>query len=331
MRMIKTNEEGLRNFLGSLIKNNTRVVAPVKENKMILFKEISNAADILLTDEITYKSPKEFLLPQVEKILEFSSDETVKTGEEGQKTIIFGVRPCDLAALKVMNTIFTDGKYVDSYYYNHLNDTVFIGFGCKEMKPGCFCDERGILKDYSSDCDIFVKPDANGYLIYIVSEKGAKLAEIAGIGEGETCLDMPESSSYSGQSGKLKINASEKELFGKVDWDKLAERCIGCGTCSFICPTCHCFEFKDIKEGNKTIRYRYWDNCMNSRFTLHASGHNPRPLKVNRLRQRILHKYLYIRDNTGYIACTGCGRCVRSCPAGVNIKTAVKSILEDVK
>jgi ferredoxin len=126
----------------------------------------------------------------------------------------------------------------------------------------------------------------------------------------------------------LDINAGENEVFEKFGWEDATATCQGCGMCTYICPTCHCFMFKDVLEKDEASRFRIWDSCMFPKFTLHASGHNPREEKYERYRQRVMHKYLYVKENFDAVACTGCGRCIRNCPAGVNIKTIVEEIME---
>jgi sulfhydrogenase subunit beta (sulfur reductase) len=324
----------MNKFLEKLIEE-YKLAAPVRDGEVLVFKEIKDAADIVLNDEITYKSPKEFLFPQVEEIMVFDEKGEVKNNYNYQKTVIFGVRPCDLEALKVMKTIFTEGKYVDVYFENRLKNTILVGFGCLSEKPGCFCGERRINKGYSSECDVFLTDCGNYYSIEIFSDNGKILLENFELDEDDnTEKEVGDGKKYSdeySQDNILEIDADENTLFSNVDWKRLSEKCLGCGTCTFICPTCHCFEFKDVKEDGKTVRYRYWDSCMYPKFTLHASGHNPRPSKKERYRQRIMHKYVYIKKNFGYVACSGCGRCIRSCPAGMNIKSVIKDIVEEIK
>lgn len=311
-----------------------RVVAPVRENGLLQFKEIKSAEDAVISDEITYKSPKEFLFPQVEKIMSFENGENLAVECEQQKTIIFGIRPCDLDALKVLNVIFTEGKYVDTYFARQLENTILIGKACISEKPGCFCSVRGTDKGYSSACDAFVLEDENHYYANVLSSAGQSL--FAGFDFGKVDVEKGVNNTtfnnpVTAAPAMLEIKATENELFEKVDWERISEKCIGCGTCTFICPTCHCFEFRDTVEKGVTSRYRCWDSCMYPKFTLHASGHNPRTSKVERYRQRVMHKYVYISQNTGYTACTGCGRCIRSCPVGMNIKSVVSDIVEGLK
>lgn len=303
-----------------------RLVAPVFDSGRIVFKQIVKPEEIVLDDRAAYKSPKEFLFPQAECILAFG-DERSRNVQDLQPTVILGVRPCDLEAIKILNSVFTCGKYKDEYFENQFNNTILIGFGCEENKTGCFCDQRNIDKKYSNFCDAFMNSIDDEYHFELITEKGAKIFE-----GKRTYENTPENDSSSFPNCEiLEIIADEKTLFEKPDWEKISEKCLGCGVCTFICPTCHCFDFKDVSDKNGTVRYRCWDSCMYPKFTLHASGHNPRPSKKERYRQRIMHKYHYIKENFGHIACTGCGRCIRSCPAGMNIKSVVKCITEELK
>ncbi|MGI6778276.1 MAG: 4Fe-4S dicluster domain-containing protein [Acetivibrionales bacterium] len=308
-----------------------RLVAPVKNEKTLLFDEVKDAGDVILNDEITYKSPKEFLFPQTERIMTFTKDGKVVSCEDSRKTIIFGVRPCDLQALKVMTAVFTQGKYSDKYFESKLKNTVIVGFGCLSEKTGCFCAERNIDKGYSRECDIFLSDNGDSsYTADIITEKGAELLEGLNLEAADNVSGVSMINSEKANVKAIEINAGEKELFEQIDWERISEKCLGCGTCTYICPTCHCFGFRDVVENGDSVRYRCWDSCMYPKFTLHASGHNPRVSKKERFRQRIMHKYLYVKQNFGYIACTGCGRCIRSCPAGMNIKTVLEGIQEEM-
>jgi sulfhydrogenase subunit beta (sulfur reductase) len=331
------------NELLKAAKGKYRVIAPVEEGKNLVFSEVSDTSKIVLDDKITYKSPKEFFFPQTEKLMTFDKDGNVTENANAVKTVIFGMRPCDLEALKVMTAVFTEGKFVDTYFKNHLDNTVTIGVGCLAEKPGCFCAERGIDKGFSKACDIFLNEEGDNYKILHISTKGIEFLKELGHVEFEAGEKMAEESAA--QTGTdnlskiepesdiklLEIDADEKTLFEKPDWERISEKCLGCGTCTFICPTCHCFDFKDCVENGENVRYRCWDSCMYPKFTYHASGHNPRSSKKERFRQRVLHKYVYVKKNFGYIACTGCGRCIRSCPAGMNIKEAVKTVIKEIK
>jgi sulfhydrogenase subunit beta (sulfur reductase) len=243
------------------------------------------------------------------------------------KTVIFGVRPCDLEAMKVMTAVFTKGKFVDAYFEHNLQNTMIIGMGCLAEKPSCFCKKRGLDKGYSQAGDVFLVDRGDHYLAELITEKGQDLFKEFGFKNA----DAPFKPANVKFEKILDIQASEKDLFEKVNWEIVSEKCMGCGICTYICPTCHCFEFKDVSEKGNDYRYRCWDSCMYPKFTLHASGHNPRSSKKERIRQRVMDKYHYLKQNTGYIACTGCGRCIRSCPVGMNIRAIVSDIMEELK
>ncbi len=307
------------------IMSDKKLIAQVQNGKTVDFLDVKNVDDILFGDEIAYKSPKEFLFPRVEKIIEFKKDEAVMNKKD-EGVVIFGIRPCDLEGLYVLEQVFTKGKYVDPFFNENLKNTLLIGVGCHSKKPGCFCDERETNMKYSNKCDLFLNKDGENYEVLYVSEKGREY--FSKFIEDLKDFENKEAPEFLKKETLSIDDHTETELFNKVDWEKISETCQGCGLCTYICPTCHCFEFKDVKEGENICRYRRWDSCMFGKFTLHASGHNPRQTKKERYRQRVLHKYLYVKNNFGCVACTGCGRCVRSCPAGLNINKIVHGIME---
>ncbi len=110
-------------------------------------------------------------------------------------------------------------------------------------------------------------------------------------------------------------------------WQKMAAQCLSCGICTYVCPTCYCFTITDEIENLRGERLRSWDSCMFYHYTLEASGHNPRPSKLNRYRNRVGHKFSYIPEKyDGLIGCCGCGRCIRSCPVSIDIRQVVGSL-----
>jgi len=301
------------------------LVAPVRNGNILDFAVVKEAKTVELSDDITYKSPKEYLFPQTEKMFCFTGDGDLVTAEDIPQTVLLGIKPCDLEAIKIMTAVFTKGKYVDNCFAKRLERTILIGMGCQAAKKACFCDERAVDKSASTACDVFLTDMGDHYVAEVFSEKGRLL--LSGCGFDGICVaDAAESKGPAGSEGLLEINAKENDLFKKIDWEILTEKCLGCGMCTYICPTCHCFGFKDVEEKGDVTRYKCWDSCMYPNFTNHASGHNPRASKLERFRQRVMHKYLYVKQNFGYIACTGCGRCIRSCPAGMNIRSVVKAV-----
>jgi len=337
------NKENMLNFLEFLSEDRI-MVGPVDTGKVVEYREAS-FSEITIDDRVSYNSIKAYYFPQTELMFTFENDEVVdNTDIPGY--LIFGAKPCDLEALKVMSTVYSTGKYADPFFQRRFDANFLIGIGCINQKPGCFCQEMGIDKGYSDYCDIMLKDNGDSYSIEHLSEKG-KQALISyaqkknqdefsdflnrNTTEQSTCLrNTPEPPSCLEPPPRLKLDVKkdDSDYFDIIDWAKVTETCKGCGICTYICPTCYCFDFKDVSKKDIAKRYKCWDSCMYPKFTLHASGHNPREHRFERYRQRVLHKYKYVPENfEDRVACTGCGRCVRSCPVGINIKEIVKEIL----
>jgi ferredoxin len=322
-------EKTFRRFLASLAPD-MRLAGPVRDGKIVEFRE-DKPEDFVLDDSISYKSPKEFYFPQVERIITFR-DDAAESEPEPKPVVISGLRPCDLEALRVLREVFLKGRYKDPFFERRSERNLVTGLACDSKKPGCFCDALGIDMKFSDFCDILLErvPAASDDMVFKVTHLSARGA--AALAKFPDTADIEPASARAGGARarvlELDPKREEREFFGLVDWDDITAACQGCGMCTYICPTCHCFEFRDVTENGVTGRYRCWDSCMFPRFTLHASGHNPRASRAGRYRQRVLHKYLYVMQNTGLIACTGCGRCVRSCPVGISIKSVVESLME---
>ena len=161
----------------TFLEEKYRLVAPVMENGKLVFKEVKNVDDVVITDELPYKSPKEFLFPQLEKMMTFSADGELKIEDQVEKTVIFGVKPCDLEAMKVLKAILAQGKYYDAWFVRRMENTIFIGMNCISEKPGCFCAERGVSKEYSDACDVFLTDAGDHYRLQIITDAGRSLLD----------------------------------------------------------------------------------------------------------------------------------------------------------
>jgi len=341
---ILVSKDDIKRLLECLGKER-KLVAPVDTGRVIEFREvftsgIQDSIKILAKNTVSYKSLKEFYFPQAELMFTFTKDDIIDNiSLPGY--VIFGARPCDLEALRIMSVVYTTGKYNDPFFKRHFETNLIIGIGCTGEKPGCFCKEMEIDREYSNFCDIMLIDAGNDYSVVHLSEKGENaLKEVPEVyaryinSSGGLPASKTEEPSPCSASSGLMLDSSKKDsdYFDVIDWEKVTKACKGCGICTYICPTCYCFDFRDIMEKGEAKRYKCWDSCMYPKFTLHASGHNPREFRHERYRQRILHKYKYVPDNfNGYVACTGCGRCIRSCPAGINIKDIVTLIISQME
>jgi ferredoxin len=247
-------------------------------------------------------------------------------------TIIFGARPCDAKGFCIYDRVYIDTDTPDPYYKGRRELTTIVTLACTSPSPGCFCTSLGGNPADKEGADLLMTALDSGYFLETITERGEALLK-------EPIFEV--GSPYEEQATKVHQTVAEAikkpfaatiglpekllSLFDKDDfWSKEAAKCISCGACTFLCPTCYCFNITDEQVASGGERIRSWDACMFSHFTLEASGHNPRPLKLNRLKNRVGHKFSYYPQKyDNVIACCGCGRCIRYCPVSVDISEIV--------
>ncbi len=287
----------------------------------------------------TVRSPKDFFFPQVEDLVEFKTSgkniEILDIREESEDFVIFGVRACDVKSFEVLDNVFLKDP-IDTYYANRREHGVIISVACTRPIETCFCgtfgidaaDPSGDISVWKTETEIFWQAN---------SEKGEKLlALIESMTEecGDEAVDAQKEKTRAIMK-KLPLadlttdkfgGDKTKEFFDAPEWKTLSQSCLGCGTCTFVCPTCQCYDIKDFNTGNGVIRYRCWDSCMYSSFTKMSAG-QPRLSQVERFRQRFMHKLVYYpANNDGLFSCVGCGRCLARCPISMNIVKVMKTI-----
>ena len=287
----------------------------------------------------TVKSPKDFFFPQTEDLMQFKTQgkniEIIDTRSALEDFVVFGVRACDVKSFDILDRVFLS-EPVDSFYASRRQHGVIISLACTRPSETCFCKTFGIdpanpagdISAWKNETDIYF--EAN-------TEKGAALLD-----KLSSVLEECGDSAVAEQ--KEKINAimdklplkdlttdafgggKTNELFNAPEWDELSSACLGCGTCTFVCPTCQCYDIKDFNTGNGVVRFRCWDSCMYSDFTKMAHGNN-RLTQKERFRQRFMHKLVYYPENNdGLFSCVGCGRCLAKCPISMNIVKVMKKI-----
>ncbi len=316
--------------------------APVKEDGNVSFEKIDEFNKIDLDYSNSKVPPKSVLFPKIETLFEYSIDGKKIEIQNDEKTlpknIIFGLRSCDAHSFNLLDNFFQVGKYQDNIFSQKRNNSILVGMGCNHPRKTCFCTSLNGHPFKKDDYDVFLV-DLNGkYLVDPITEKGRELVEKLSWLTDATDADLEK-------SFKL-LNVAELAISSNIDlddtsdilkdnynnplWDELSKNCIGCGTCSYLCPTCHCFDVVDENDhyNNKGRRIRIWDTCQFCIFTQETSGHNPRATGKERLRQRILHKFSFYPINYETIGCVGCGRCVQYCPVNNDIRTILKVINE---
>ncbi|MDO4573047.1 MAG: 4Fe-4S dicluster domain-containing protein, partial [Clostridia bacterium] len=227
------------------------------------------------------------------------------------------VRPCDVRSLERLDRVFLS-EPADSLYREARENTTIIALGCTEPGKNCFCDAMGGSPNAAPGADLFLTDAGEAYGLRAQSPRGEAVLEAwqALLSEGEApagraaCALRPPAE---GLAVKLEARFDDP-LFAE-----LSRACLGCGTCSFVCPTCYCFDLGDETQGASGVKFRCWDSCMFSDYTRMAGGADPRPTKKERLRNRYLHKLCYFNQQHGESLCVGCGRCIDQCPAHLDI------------
>jgi len=290
----------------------------------------------LALDYVNFRlSPKAFFLPQNQTLLCFQ-DGQVREPEQPdhRKTVLFGVRPCDASAMLALDAVFLEGDKHDPYYASLRDKTVVIALACTHPGPSCFCTSVGGGPGDAAGADVLAVPLENDLLLRAQSPKGEDLlASVSDLladaaPEAVTQADRRIADAAE-QMEAVTTDGSAQWLRENYDadlWQTISQACIECGTCSYLCPTCHCFDITDEIRGGRGRRVRTWDCCAYPLFTLHASGHNPRPSSRERWRQRIMHKFRYAVENHDRLFCVGCGRCIRHCPAGMDLRNVFKHV-----
>lgn len=328
-----------RQSLGQLFEKlsaaGRRILAPVQKGAQLGFEEVKSPATVALDYVQTTRSAKAAFFPRHEELLRFQlAGKDVKvedTAVQAPPTVLFGLHPCDAASLATLKAVFTWDS-PDAYFEPKLANTTVIGLSCTKGDAYCFCTSVGGGPGDTRGSDILLTPiDENRYLAEILTDKGQAIVALApslfGAANGVTKDAALAKIAPRFQADKLA--AKLPGLFAKNEiWLDQSLRCIGCGACAFVCPTCSCFDIQDERERYGGVRQRCWDSCGLSLFTLHASGHNPRTKQSERWRQRVMHKFSYQPERLGVLGCVGCGRCSRSCPADMNLGEHVQSLAE---
>ena len=337
-------EASLDAWLDELASRHALIV-PRREGEAIVFGLRDRSKPLDLTRDAT-APPKQAVFPACEELMRYAcvkdSEDPSRTDmrmEErlpGRPTVVFGARPCGARGFTVFDRVFDSPDMRDPYYVARRDSTVFVTLACVQAGNACFCHWVG-----SGPCD------PKGSDVLLIAVKGGFVAE-AVTEKGEPLLDSPLMSpagKHAGEAQAVRAKAIESlppsrdmkpaseallAVFDDMDfWNRVSAKCVSCGACTFLCPTCYCFNITDEARGLEGTRLRSWDTCMSFQFTLEASGHNPRPTKAHRLRNRVGHKFSYYPGlHGGAIACCGCGRCIKSCPAGVDIREIVLEAVE---
>jgi len=281
--------------------------------------------------------PKASFLPSLEEMFRFQKDKGSYQLElpvsDGQKQLIFAIRPCDANAVAILDMTFKDG-YEDPYYLSRRKNTLLVGLGCTNPGESCFCTSLGSDPFDSTNVDIMLSDIGDEFLIEGVTKAGKELiARTGGLEEATEADDAKakevKEASYRKVTRKIDTKDIGEKLLASFEnedyWERVAAKCISCGICTLLCPTCYCFDINDELVKQEGTRIRSWDSCAFPIYTK-MPMENPREKKWHRVRQKVCHKYEFYPMNFDVIACTGCGRCIRLCPVNWDIAQTIDSV-----
>ena len=325
-------DQNLRQLIDALITGGTRVVGPKRAGTLTLYEPLSKGEELELS-ELPRRSAKEAFFPVCENVLSFQrTDEGVQVQDVDvcrfPETVLLAVRPCDAAAPGILDAVFS-WDYQDEFYLERRNRTTIVGLACTTADDACFCTAVGYAPDEKRGSDLFLTPlEGGGYQAKALTAKGEQLltAHASLFSDAATATPLPLAAPTLAKLDLPKIKEWLAGNFESPFWREVAERCVGCGACAFLCPACHCFDLNDEGTEKSGCRRKSWDACGFGKFTVHASAHNPRDVQAARYRNRIMHKFKYYDDKFGRTLCTGCGRCIRACPVGVDIAAILAAI-----
>lgn len=292
----------------------------------------------------TTRSAKDFFFPKTEHLVsyEMSGKEVkiVDPRKDVEDFVIFGVRACDARGFTAIDNVYLNMNPVDSYYKNRREHGTVIVLACNEPVKTCFCSTFGIdasLAKPAGDVSCWL---ADGkYYFEANTDKGKAFVENAksALEDADTSAVEACRKDIAEKVEKLpfahldlsKFQGKDMlKIFNSKIWDKVSEPCVGCGTCTYVCPTCMCFDVRDFATSNGVRQIRCWDSCMYNDFTQMAAE-NPRHTQKERSRQRFMHKLMYYpMAHDGMFSCVGCGRCVENCPVNMNIVKVIKAVNE---
>ena len=321
----------------SVLQEKWDVYAPVKRGTDIRIRQLPTDDEIFLGHTKPLLPLKILFLPEVEDLFSFtikgSTSDIIPADPLRRDRVVFGVLGCDIAALEILDRVFLS-EPVDGSYRQRREQTTLIAIACTGDGAECFCTSLGINPLRPVGADVLYADVGNGTFFKALSQKGKRITETL-----QTFLKRPSERELTELSaltpevrGEFSVDRIPKDsdkLWNLSIWKDLALRCIGCGVCTVLCPTCHCFDVEDERRGSSGKRFRSWDSCMNVCFTKMASGENPRPTKIERIRQRFLHKLSYYPIKHGQVACVGCGRCSAQCPVGIGIDEVIGELAEN--
>jgi sulfhydrogenase subunit beta (sulfur reductase) len=323
----------LDDLIAALNAAGQTMFGPVRKDETSFYGPVTRAGDLALDLVLPDRTLKELFFPRTEPLLTFQVKKQQVDMQEvappSQPRVIFGARPCDAAGLAIDDPLF-GWDYRDSYWFQRRTGSTIVAIACTKADEFCMCTSLKLSPDHAKGSDVLLRPvqDDSGWQVEAITDKGKALVERIGTLLVDSAAPAAPAAAVPSKFDidKVAERLKDPEHFDSPFWRAISRRCLGCGACTFLCPTCHCFDIQDEGDVYHGVRRKNWDSCSFALFTLHTSGHNPRPTQAARWRQRIMHKFNYYPGKFQANGCSGCGRCTRRCPVDMGVTETLQEL-----
>lgn len=284
---------------------------------------------------------KEFLFPVCE--LAATYPDSVETNDV-KPFAVFGLKDCDLRSIEILDKVFEEEEFKDPLYVSRRGNMFIVSSDCFDPAESCLCNILDGQPFAQGGFDLNVSKLRDGFIIEAGSEKGEGFIEkhsqlFTDVSEAQLAERAENRAKVQEQleqnNAELKFDARVRDIFENSEesevYDAEAKSCIECQACTRICPTCHCFYLYDTKQEDYFARMKMWDSCMRMAYAAVAGGANPRKVLGDRLKHRLMHKFVYFLDRYGLQMCVGCGRCIDAEAGGVDLREVLKKLSEELK
>ncbi len=339
MKTVKMKKEEFEKFI-EFISSKGKLYGPKEDRGHIAYREIKSVNELRLEQTRVMIGLKQFVTPPVYSTKIFNDKGAEDVFPENEQIIVIGAHPCDIHGLKTLDKLFL-GQIKDPYYEERRKNLFIIGHSCLPDE-NCLCLSTGT--DMVQDgFDLFLTDLSEFYLVWVGSSKGLYMLIEAEelFDENITKEDVAKYIEWQQRRHEMFVNQIPlKQMADIIEltyddnelWEELSTKCLNCGTCSIVCPTCNCFNVSDeiILSSDSIVRKRMQDSCTLPNFSVVAGGHNFRPSSSDRLKLYYTHKLKEYIGRWGEPGCVGCGRCVSYCPVDINVRSVATRLYEKV-